>query len=186
MRSIPVKRKIGLRSGGSPRSAGLRLLAQPERLDDLLVLAVVLLLKIGEELTPLADHQKQAAAGMLILFMLGQMTIEVVDPLREQRDLHFNRARIFGVELEILDQPSLHLAIHRHVFASAMPPRHRFPSSFSLELVIIAQPGQTEKILSMTSLIVALVLPVSRLLVRLTIILGGKHTLFMLQYKHLS
>ena len=70
------------------------LLAQLELFGDGLVTAHVRRLEIVQQPATLADHHEQPAAGPVILQILLQVLGQVVDPLRQQRDLHVGRTGI--------------------------------------------------------------------------------------------
>jgi hypothetical protein len=70
------------------------LLAQLELFGDRLVTAHVGRLEIVQQPAALADHHEQPAAGPVILQILLQVLGQVVDPLRQQRDLHVSRTGI--------------------------------------------------------------------------------------------
>src|ERR1041384_1229508 len=79
-------------SAGSKDGAGSA--AQLEPVDQLLVATGVLDLQIFEQAPALTDHHQQPAAGMEILAGGRKMLGEVLDPLGEDRALHFRGAGV--------------------------------------------------------------------------------------------
>ena len=77
-------------------------MAQFQFLRDRLVTAQIRGLQIIEQAAALADHHEQPATRAVILFvaMLGQM----VDALRQQRDLHVRRTRVLVVRLKLFNR----------------------------------------------------------------------------------
>src|SRR5260221_1677018 len=67
------------------------LLAQAEAVDQRAVGLDVLALEVVEQAAALAHHGEQPAARMEILDVRLEMLGEHVDPLGEERDLHFGR-----------------------------------------------------------------------------------------------
>ena len=55
---------------------------------------VLLALQVVQQATTLADHHQQAAARVEILVVRREMLGEVLDPLGENRNLHFRRTRV--------------------------------------------------------------------------------------------
>src|SRR5689334_21525592 len=83
----------GRRSLESPLS-GSGLPAQPQFLDQCPISLQVMLLEIVQEPTTSADELEQPAPRVVILRMRPQVLGQLVDPLRQQRDLHRRRARV--------------------------------------------------------------------------------------------
>jgi hypothetical protein len=90
------------------------LLADTERLDDRSITVEVLLFEVVEEATALADQHEQAAARMMVLRVNLEVLGQVRDSLREQRDLHFGRARVTGFASEFLNDLGLTFCCERH------------------------------------------------------------------------
>ena len=60
-----------------------------------------MLCKIFEQAAALADHHQQPAARAVIFFVGLQMLGQMVDAMRQQRDLHVRRTRVLGVRFEL-------------------------------------------------------------------------------------
>jgi hypothetical protein len=71
--------------------------------------------QIIEQAMALADHHQQSPAGTVILGVGLQMLGEVVDALREQRDLHVGGTGIFFVQLELFN--GLYFGIHTRLYS---------------------------------------------------------------------
>src|SRR5690606_6174899 len=71
-----------------------RLTAQTELLDQCAVTRDVRLLQVLEQPTALADQQQQPTTAVVVLLVRLQVLREVVDAVREQRDLDLGRARV--------------------------------------------------------------------------------------------
>ena len=82
----------------------MRLFAQFQLFGDGLIAADIGVVEIIQQPPPLADHHQQAAAGAMIFLVLLQMLGQMIDPLREQRDLNIRRTGIPLVQLEIIDR----------------------------------------------------------------------------------
>jgi hypothetical protein len=80
-----------------------RLFAQFQLFGDRLVTIHVLGVEIIQQPAPLADHHQQSPAGAVIFEVFLQMFGQVVDPLRQQRDLNVRRTGIPVVYFEIFD-----------------------------------------------------------------------------------
>ena len=87
------------------------LLAQLELLGDRLVAADILALEIVQQATALADHHQQTTARAVIFFVGLQVLGQMVDAVREQRDLHVGRTSVLRVRFECFDR--LRLCFHR-------------------------------------------------------------------------
>ena len=86
-------------------------MAQLELLGERLVAAQIRVVQIIEEPAALADHQQQPAARAVILLGRLQMLGQLVDALREQRDLHVGGTGVFGVQLKLFNR--LRLCFHK-------------------------------------------------------------------------
>src|SRR5262249_42361785 len=73
-----------------------------------------------------ADQHQQPAAGVGIFLVRLEVIREAVDPLREERDLHFGGAGIAFVGLELLDEALLALdgQSHARILPGFPPNRH--------------------------------------------------------------
>jgi hypothetical protein len=61
--------------------------AEPESSDDDSIARAVLLHQVGEKATTLADELEEAAARMIVLGKALEMPGQLLDPLRQERDL---------------------------------------------------------------------------------------------------
>ena len=77
------------------------LAAKAELRDEVLVLRLVLALEVVEELAAVVDLAEQAVAGRMVLLVGLQVLRERLDLLGEKRDLHFGRARVAIMALEL-------------------------------------------------------------------------------------
>jgi hypothetical protein len=77
----------------------IKLVAQLELLRNGLVTADVFALQIFEQAAALTNHHQQPATGAVIFFVGLQMFRQMVDPLREQRDLDVGRTGVFNMQL---------------------------------------------------------------------------------------
>src|SRR4051812_35784038 len=72
----------------------LRLAAQAELADERAVALEVLLLQVVQEAAALADEHEQPTTGVVVVLVLAEVLGEVVDPPRQQRDLHLGGAGV--------------------------------------------------------------------------------------------
>ena len=70
----------------------MRLLSYAKTFDDRTITFDNDVDKVIEDYRSLADHQKQAATGMIVLRVSFKMLCELVDPLCKDSDLHLGRA----------------------------------------------------------------------------------------------
>lgn len=89
------------------RYAGTRLLAQAEFFDQRAVTISILALEVGQQALATIDHLDQTAAGMVILAVFFEVTVEVVDACCQQRNLNFRGARVVLTTCVISDNGSL-------------------------------------------------------------------------------
>lgn len=75
---------------------------EAEALNERPVPAYVLFMDVSEQSAPPPNHLEEAAPRMVVLTMLAQVICDVVDSLRQNRDLHFRRARVAIVALVLL------------------------------------------------------------------------------------
>ena len=75
-------------------------MAQFQFLRDRLITAQVVVLQIFQQAPALADHHQQSATRTMIFFVGLQMLGQMIDPLREQGNLHVRRPRVAVVQLE--------------------------------------------------------------------------------------
>src|SRR5512135_1242757 len=100
------------RRAGVPMAA--RLAAESEPCDDGPVPRVVLLDQVGEKASPMAHELEEAAARMVVLGERLQVLRQVLDPLRQERDLDLGGP---GIALDpgvLGDHLLLHLPRERH------------------------------------------------------------------------
>jgi hypothetical protein len=88
-----------------------KLFAQLELFRDRLVTAQIGVLQVIKEAAALADHHEQSATGAVILLVALQMLGQMVDPLREQRDLHIGGTGVLRVRLKLFNR--LYLRFHK-------------------------------------------------------------------------
>ena len=81
-----------------------RLLAYSKPLDQVLIPPEIRTSKIIQEPSSLPDQFQEAAPRVVILDVNLEMTGKVLDPLAEQRNLHFRRARVRRMSSELLDR----------------------------------------------------------------------------------
>ena len=98
-----------IKCGGPPAENGgadLRkiLVAQFQFLRDRLVTAQVRGLQVIEQAAALADHHQQPAARAVVLLVGLKMLGQMVDPLRQQRNLHICGTRVFVVRLKLFNR----------------------------------------------------------------------------------
>jgi hypothetical protein len=93
--------------GGPPEKAGRSSakisMPQLQLLGDRLVTGQIRVLQIFKQAAALADHDQQPAARAVNLIVRLQMFGQMIDPLRQQRDLHIRRPRVTVVQLELFN-----------------------------------------------------------------------------------
>jgi hypothetical protein len=62
--------------------------------DDRAIARHIVAVEIRKETTPAADHAEQSASTVVVLLVRPEMLVELVDVVRQKRDLDFNRAGI--------------------------------------------------------------------------------------------
>src|SRR5205085_11895698 len=77
------------------------LAAQAELLDEGAVALEVVLLQVIQEATALPDELEQPPPRVMVVLVGAQMLGQVVDPLRQHRDLHLRRAGV-GIAAAVL------------------------------------------------------------------------------------
>jgi hypothetical protein len=108
--SVPnLKRSAVVKIKAAPRKI---LMAQFQFLGDRLIAAQINRLQIFKQASALADHDQQPAARAVILFISLQMLGQMVDAMREQRDLHVRRTRVLGVRLKCFNRLCLRFHIY--------------------------------------------------------------------------
>ena len=78
------------------------LVAQFQLFRNGLVAAQILALQIIQQAPALADHHQQPAARAVIFFVGLQMLRQMIDALRQQRDLHVRRTGVSVMCLKLL------------------------------------------------------------------------------------
>lgn len=121
-----------LRRTGAPTARG-RLSPQAEPLDQGAVPLYVHVLEVAQLPAPLADQHQQAAPRVEIVPVLPQMLGEVLDAIREDRDLHLRRTGVAVVSSVVTDDGLLvfgclhgvnyDLSITTHIACPASPTR---------------------------------------------------------------
>ena len=86
-----------------PGASAKNSVAQFQFLRDRLITVQVVVAQILQQTPALADHHQQTASRAVILSVVLQMLGQMIDPLREQRNLHVRRPRVAVVQLERLD-----------------------------------------------------------------------------------
>ena len=79
------------------------LLAEAELGDERQITVTVLLAEIVEQRTTLVDHHQQAAAGVVVLGVPLEVLGQVLDPLRQDRDLDLGRPGVVLAAAMVLD-----------------------------------------------------------------------------------
>src|SRR6266566_8037161 len=97
----------------SPRSA--RLFAQIQLLDQRFIAIGLRSVQIIEQTPALRDHFQEAAARGMIFGVALQVFGQMLDPAREKCDLHIRAARIFFMQLELLEAQRLRALCHYEV-----------------------------------------------------------------------
>ena len=87
-------------------------MAQLQFFRDRLIASQVNRLQVFEKAAALADHHQQPAARAVVFFIGLQMLGQMVDALREQRDLHVRRTRVLGVRLKCFNRLCLRFHIN--------------------------------------------------------------------------
>src|SRR5690242_17137017 len=91
-----------------PRSRGPQVsAAKSEALDELLVLLGLCGLQVIEELTSLINELHQPATRGMVTLVCGEMLAESVDPLGEQRHLHFGGPGVGRTAAELREDSAL-------------------------------------------------------------------------------
>ena len=98
------------REGSFPFAAALPpqkrsevLFAQTELFDDSSVTRDVLLLKVAEKISSLTNHLKKTSVAVMVLGVVLKMSVEGVDTVGEDSDLHLGRTGISLGELVLCD-----------------------------------------------------------------------------------
>ena len=79
-------------------------MAQFEFLGNGLIPTHIGILEVIQQSTPLANHHQQAAARAMVLFVLLKVFGQVIDALRQQRNLNIRRTGILFMQLKIANR----------------------------------------------------------------------------------
>ena len=95
---------------GAQRQPYIKSMAQFQLFRDRLVSFAVRALQIIQKAATLANHHQQPATRTMVFLVALQMLGQMVNPLRQQRDLHVSRPGVVRVQLELFD--GLRLRFH--------------------------------------------------------------------------
>ncbi len=87
---------------------------QTMRLEDRLVDLWLIHAEVRQQFAALRNHAKQTLASIVIFLVLLEVLCHLIDPIRQDRNLHCCRAGIFFVSLMLLDQGFLLGTLERH------------------------------------------------------------------------
>jgi hypothetical protein len=102
------------------------LFAQTQFLNNLTITVDVFLAQIVQEIPAMSDHFQKTTTGMMVFLVHTQMFIQIVDLVRQDRDLHFGRTRIIFMDFKLIDQFLLLFLRQRHL---KPPPDFFIPTS---------------------------------------------------------
>src|ERR1700742_1139229 len=91
------------------------LAAEAHLADQRAVALEVVLLQVVQKTTAATDEHQKAPARVVIMLVLAKVLGEVVDAMREQRNLDLGLARVVLVAAESRDDLALFLCSHGHV-----------------------------------------------------------------------
>src|SRR5215208_6192804 len=111
--NTPPNCGIGHKRSG-PRKGRWMLLAKSELRDEVGVALLVLAAEIIQQRTTLVHQHQKAAARMVVLRVRLEMLGQVLNSLREDRDLDLGRPGVLGRTLMFLDKRLLALRGNRH------------------------------------------------------------------------
>src|SRR5215218_7855955 len=89
--------------------------AQAELADQSAVALEILLLQVVQKAATATDEHQKAPARVVVMLVLAKVLGEVVDAMREQRNLDLGLARVILVAAESRDDLALFLCSHGHV-----------------------------------------------------------------------
>jgi hypothetical protein len=92
--------------------------AQPEPFNDRVVAVHILPFQVIEQLSALTHQLQKASTGMMVFLVTFEVLGQITNPLAEQRNLHLGRARVRGMEFEVLDNSFLLVRGHYHGLSS--------------------------------------------------------------------
>src|SRR6188768_1141461 len=105
-----------------------RLAAESESSDDDAVARAVLLHQVGEKAAALADELEEAATRMIVLGEALEMPGQLLDPLRQERDLDFRRSGVTFLGGKPGDDLLLIFPRERHTFLRTRRDDVAFPT----------------------------------------------------------
>src|SRR5688572_23970041 len=88
--------------------------AQTETLDELAVAVDVDIGEVAEQTTTLTDEEEQATTRVVVVLVLLQVLGEVLDSLREERDLDLGGSSVTGVGRVLFDDRLLDIGFKCH------------------------------------------------------------------------
>src|SRR5688572_5431278 len=88
--------------------------AQTETLDELAVARDVDIGEVAEQTTTLTDEEEQATTRVVVVLVLLQVLGEVLDSLREERDLDLGGSSVTGVRRVLFDDRLLDISFKCH------------------------------------------------------------------------
>src|SRR5690606_37715625 len=109
------------KEGGKTRP--LPLTAKTELFDQRPVPIHVLGLQVIEQTATLADHLVKSTPGVMILFVDLQVPGKLVDPLCQDSDLNLGRSRVVFMQLKLLDDRLLGIALQSHLQSPPCSPK---------------------------------------------------------------
>ena len=101
--------------GTRPRYSGVQLLTDSQPADHFKILFPIVEPQIFQQARPLRDHHQQPAAAGVVLGVRLEVIRQIIDPGRQQGDLHFGRTRIHFAPAECADDLRLLLLRDRHL-----------------------------------------------------------------------
>src|SRR5690606_5834772 len=70
--------------------------------------------KVIEQTPPLADHLEKSSPGVVVLLVFLEVLVEMVNPFREDRDLHLRRAGVCLMQPVLFDYFRLFFLLHSY------------------------------------------------------------------------
>src|SRR5690606_11964012 len=96
------------------RAGGVVSATQTEALDEAAVAVDVDLLQVAEQATALADEEEQTTTAVVVVLVLLEVLGEVLDALREERDLHLGRTGVALARRVLGHDALLRGSVERH------------------------------------------------------------------------
>src|SRR5690606_34609043 len=100
--------------GHGPRADSCDSAAQAEALDERAVAGDVDVLEVAEEATALTDEQQQATTGVVVVLVRLEVLREVLDALRQERDLDLGGTGVARVRGVLVDDRLLDVCVQSH------------------------------------------------------------------------